>query len=158
MPDWTRVTLGPVSPDEARPTCDSVVRTVAHVCFHVADLDASVAFYRDILGLPPSFWFYDEHGERFGVYIHVGERTFLELFQGKPQSGNGHPSYAHFCIEVPDLEAAVEAIQARGGTTLGEPKVGRDGSGQAWLTDPDGNRIELHHYTAESLQLPFVSK
>ena len=157
MPDWSRVTLGPVTAEEARPTCESVIRTVAHVCFHVEDLDASVAFYRDILGLPPGFWFYDENGDRFGVYIHVGERTFLELFKGSPQPGTGRPSYAHFCLEVADLDAAVEAIQARGGKLNSGPTIGKDGSGQAWITDPDGNRIELHYYTAESLQGPFLS-
>jgi hypothetical protein len=31
-----------------------------------------------------------------------------------------------------------------------------DHSWQAWITDPDGNKIELHDYTPESWQAPFL--
>jgi predicted enzyme related to lactoylglutathione lyase len=36
------------------------------------------------------------------------------------------------------------------------PALGSDGSWQAWLADPDGNRIELHMYTPESKQAPHL--
>jgi hypothetical protein len=36
---------------------------------------------------------------------------------------------------------------------VGEVSLGSDQSWQAWLADPDGNRIELHAYTPESKQL-----
>jgi hypothetical protein len=36
---------------------------------------------------------------------------------------------------------------------VGEVKMGSDHSWQAWLADPDGNRIELHAYTPESNQV-----
>ncbi len=32
--------------------------------------------------------------------------------------------------------------------------MGSDHSWQAWLSDPDGNRVELHQYTPESWQTP----
>jgi hypothetical protein len=35
--------------------------------------------------------------------------------------------------------------------------LGSDKSWQAWLSDPDGNKIELHQYTAESKQGPFLA-
>ncbi len=36
---------------------------------------------------------------------------------------------------------------------MGEIRTGLDGSFQAWLADPDGNRIELMEYTHRSAQL-----
>jgi hypothetical protein len=41
---------------------------------------------------------------------------------------------------------------------VGDITLGSDGSYQAWLKDPDGNRIELHGYTADSLQKPFLAQ
>ena len=36
------------------------------------------------LGLTPAFDFRNDAGERTGVYLHVGGRNFVELFQGAP--------------------------------------------------------------------------
>ena len=60
-----------------------MITALAHSCFVVRNLEASIAFYRDALGLTPAFDFLNEHGERYGVYLHVGGRSFIELFQGE---------------------------------------------------------------------------
>ena len=44
-------------------------------------------------------------------------------------------------------------LRARG-VEVSDPKLGSDQSWQAWLADPDGNRIELHGYTPDSHQAP----
>jgi len=128
-----------------------MLKALAHVCFTVRDLDASVAFYRDVLGLRPVFDFINEQGERFGVYLHVAGRSFVELFRGEPAERGPGQSFQHFCLEVEDVAAAVTAIRAQG-VEITDPVLGSDHSWQAWLSDPDGNRIELHGYTAESQQ------
>jgi predicted enzyme related to lactoylglutathione lyase len=56
---------------------------------------------------------------------------------------------------VDDIEQTVRALRARG-VEVSEVKMGGDQSWQAWLADPDGNRIELHQYTPESWQAPFL--
>jgi predicted enzyme related to lactoylglutathione lyase len=56
---------------------------------------------------------------------------------------------------VDDVAAAVKALRAKG-VEVTDPKMGTDHSWQAWLSDPDGNRIELHGYTPESKQAPYV--
>jgi predicted enzyme related to lactoylglutathione lyase len=43
-------------------------------------------------------------------------------------------------------------LEARG-ITVTNMKMGIDHSRQAWITDPDGNAIELMEYTHASLQL-----
>jgi len=129
-----------------------MIKALAHVCFTVRDLDASLAFYRDVLGLRQVFDFVNEAGERFGVYLHVAGRSFVELFRGEALPRAPGQSFQHFCLEVEDVAAAVEVIRAKG-VEVTDPALGSDRSWQAWLSDPDGNRIELHGYTPESQQL-----
>jgi catechol 2,3-dioxygenase-like lactoylglutathione lyase family enzyme len=133
-----------------------VITGLAHVCFTASDLDASVAFYCDQLGLTHAFDFTNERGERFGVYLSVGGRNFIELFAGELGDRAPGQAYRHLCLEVDDLEATVEALRGAG-VEVSDPKLGSDASWQAWLSDPDGNRIELHQYTSESQQAPFLT-
>jgi len=132
-----------------------MIRTLAHLCLHVRDLDASLAFYRDALGLPVAFEFHNDAGERFGLYLHAGGRTFLELFQSEHEPDDQKRSYRHFCLEVDSVAEMVELLRSSG-IEASDPKLGNDQSWQAWITDPDGNRIELHEYTEQSWQKPAV--
>ncbi len=130
---------------------------LAHACFFVKDLEASTVFYRDKLGLTPAFEFFRPTGQKHGQYFHLGGRTFIELFQaGQPPVRGEGQSYHHICLEVTDLRATAETLRQRG-VEVSEPKLGSDGSWQAWLADPDGNRMELHEYTAESKQGPYLA-
>ena len=131
-----------------------MVTALAHLCLVVRDLETSEAFYCGSLGLKPAFEFRNDRGERFGLYLHLGGRRFLELFLGEPRPGE-NASFAHFCLEADDLEATVAALRERG-LEITTPALGSDGSWQAWLADPDGNRIELHMYTPESKQAPHL--
>ncbi len=127
----------------------------AHICFIVRDLNASIAFYSDKLGFQHGFDFINDKGERFGVYLHIGRRSFIELFQGNLAERAAAQSYSHICLEVDDIQATRNAL-VRAGIEVTEVKLGGDQSYQAWLADPDGNRIELHAYTAESKQGPWL--
>ena len=132
-----------------------MIKSVAHVCYIVRDLDTSIAFYVEKLGLTAAFDFIDDKGARFGVYLHAGERTFIELFKGEVGPRAEKQSYAHLCLEVDDLPATVSTLRSRG-VEVTDPKLGSDQSRQSWLADPDGNRIELHQYTAKSRQRPWA--
>ena len=131
-----------------------MIKSLAHACFVVSDLEVAEDFYVRILGLRHAFDFLKESGERFGVYLYVGERTFIELFIGEPHPVEGG-SYQHICFEVDDVRKAVLAIREAGGE-ITDAVLGSDESWQAWITDPNGNRIELHSYTPGSLQKPFI--
>ena len=133
-----------------------MITGMAHACFTVSDLERSLAFYRDALGLKPAFDFINQEGRRFGIYLHLGGRNFIELFEGQLGERAEGQSYRHICLEVDDIESAVQALRGRG-IEVSDPKLGSDQSWQAWITDPDGNRIELHHYTAESKQAPYLA-
>jgi len=130
-----------------------MITALAHVCFVVSDLDASIDFYQHKLGFAPAFDFRNEQGERVGAYLHIGGRSFIELFQGTVAPPAAGQSYQHICLEVDDITATVAELQARG-VEVTPVIMGGDQSWQAWLADPDGNRIELHGYTPESWQAP----
>ncbi len=124
---------------------------LAHVCFSVSNLEESIVFYKDKLGFSPVFDFVNENGKRFGIYLHIGGRNFIELFEGNPDKSVRSQSYQHFCLEVDDIESTVSSLRSKG-VEVTEIKMGSDNSWQTWLSDPDGNRIELHQYTPESKQ------
>lgn len=132
-----------------------MIKGLAHVCFIVSDLDKSIDFYQHRLGLTPAFDFFDDKGVRFGLYLHVGERTFLELFVGKVDARADGQSYRHLCLEVDNVDATAAELRTKG-VEVSPTKMGGDNSWQAWLTDPDGNRIELHQYTPQSKQTPWA--
>ena len=134
-----------------------MITGIAHVCYTVSDLDRSIAFYCDQLGLTPAFPFLNDEGRRTGQYIHVGARTFLELFEGVLGDPAQGQAYRHLCLEVNDFEGTVAALRERGVEVTGI-KLGKDRSHQAWVVDPDGNRIELHKYNPESKQTPWVAQ
>ncbi len=133
-----------------------MIRNIAHTCFTVSDLAQALTFYRDGLGLPEAFDFVNDEGHRFGVYLHAGGRNFLELFEGSLADPAEGQSYRHLCLEVDDIEETVATLKERG-IEVTPVKLGRDQSYQAWITDPDGNRIELHQYTPDSWQAPSLS-
>jgi len=132
-----------------------MITGLAHVCFTVPDLERSIDFYCNKLGLAKAFDFLNDEGERFGVYLQLGGRNFLELFQGGPDRPGPGSTYSHLCLEVADIEAAVAGLRSHG-VEVTDATLGCDNSWQAWLSDPDGNRIELHAYTPKSWQAPFL--
>jgi glyoxylase I family protein len=134
-----------------------MITGIAHVCYSVKDLDRSLKFYCDGLGLPLAFDFKDKEGKRFGVYLHAGHRTFIEIFKGEPGPHSDKASLGHICLEVDNLEKTVAEIRKKG-IQATDPFFADDNAWQSWITDPDGNRIELHYYTPESWQTPSLKK
>ena len=108
----------------------------------VTDLEKSLPFYRDVLGL--ELLDQNEFALRFGA----GSGTQISLFK-RPPVERGH-TMAHF--EVSDIEAEVAALRSRGAvleeydlpylkTIDGIAQTGPSRS--AWVKDPDGNVLGL---------------
>lgn len=131
-----------------------MLKGFAHVCFIATDLEKTIGFYVNKVGCGHAFDFKRDTGERFGVYLQVGGRQFIEIFKGDvvmPAQG----SFRHICLEVDDIEGTAKAMRSKG-VEVSDVKMGSDNSWQAWLADPDGNVIELHEYTPKSKQTPYV--
>lgn len=92
-------------------------------------------------------------------YIEVAPHQYIELFHtaGRQLKEDRDLSdaygYQHFCLEVSDIHAAYDAVVWNGITPDTEVRMGADGSYQFWLTDPDGNRLELMEYAPGAKQL-----
>jgi len=131
---------------------------MGHAAFRVRDLERSKQFYCDVLGLKPAFEMLpDEQGRGHIVYLYIANGQFLELFPAPNAaddfSGGNTGSYRHFQLEVDDLQRTITEIEARGlPRSPNPPRQGRDGNWQYWVTDPDGNRIELMQMASDSLQ------
>lgn len=125
-----------------------------HPAFACHDLDASLDFYAK-LGINESFRLLHDDGSVMLVYLHIAGDRFLELFPGGPfpEERTGKQSFMHICLAVDDMERTVEDLRRKGVTIDIEPKRGLDFNMQAWITDPDGNKIELMQYSPESPQL-----
>lgn len=126
------------------------VRQVAHVCIFARDLAETRDFYRDVLGLKVAFNF-SRDGAWYGFYLDAGGRTNVEVFL-KPEAGHGDRNVInHLCLEVASLDDAVAHVAGLG-VAVTEKKLGVDGTWQAWVSDPNGVRIELFEYTDRSAQ------
>ena len=91
-----------------------MITGLAHACFTVANLEAALHFYRDGLGLKEAFDFKDDDGRRFGVYLYLGGRNFIELFEGQLDARADKQSFKHICLEVDDIEPPSRPTSARG--------------------------------------------
>jgi catechol 2,3-dioxygenase-like lactoylglutathione lyase family enzyme len=138
-----------------------MIRRLAHLNFITTDLPRMVDFYTNGLGLPVKFTMENDDKVTFGYYIDCGDSTFIEIFDRdlKVKQWGGQIEelvpgnrYAHFCLEVTDLQALRETLIAKG-ISVTEVRTGMDHSLQAWARDPDGNAIELMQYTATSRQI-----
>lgn len=92
-------------------------------------------------------------------YIQAAPRQFIELFHTDGQTLReardlrGAYGYQHICLETADIEAAYAAVLANGLRPDTPISRGADGAYQFWLTDPDGNRLELMEYAPGAMQL-----
>ena len=130
------------------------ITTLGHVAIRCSNLDESLAFYAK-LGLPEAFRLRRDDGSVNLVYVQVNENSFLELFPGgseRAEASRTKTGYVHACLLVDDIQESYRQATAEGIRTDGEPKLGRDGNWQFWITDPDGTRIEMMQIMPDSLQ------
>jgi len=138
-----------------------MVRQLAHNCFFSDNIENMRYFYGEILGMKVRFTLKNRAGVDFGYYFECGNSTFLELFDkvmaneewGGTNDRLVHGThFRHFCLEVIGLDDFRTQILAKG-WDISVISVGKDFSNQAWISDPDGNLIELMEYTGRSAQV-----
>ncbi len=126
------------------------VKQLAHVCIFAHDLEATRRFYRDVLGMDTRFNFLRD-GKIFGFYLDCGGRSHVEVFENSEASYSERNQINHFCLEVEDIDAAIAHIRSMG-VEATPKKLACDDTYQAWITDPNGMKIELFEYTGKSAQ------
>ncbi|MEJ2633262.1 MAG: lactoylglutathione lyase [Acidihalobacter sp.] len=119
-----------------------------HTMLRVGDLDRSIAFYTDILGMRLLRRQDYPEGKFTLAFVGYGDEadhTVLELTynwdEDRYDLGSG---YGHIAIEVDDVYQAADAIRDMGGKVLREAGPMNAGTTIiAFVEDPDGYPIEL---------------
>ncbi len=119
-----------------------------HTMLRVGDLDRSLAFYVDVLGMRllrrrenPAY----RYTLAFVGYGDESDTAVLELtYNWDTDHYDLGSAYGHIAIGCDDVAATCAAIRERGGTVVREPGPVKGGSTViAFVEDPDGYRIEL---------------
>ncbi|KAA1262069.1 Metallothiol transferase FosB [Rubripirellula obstinata] len=117
----------------------SNVKQLDHVALHVADVEISVVFYRDVMGFPPL----DRPAFNFpGAWFRLGITQELHLIGDRSDPVHSHHRGGHFAIAVDSLDEWEARFDAAGAKWLPR-KIRPDGAMQTFVSDPDGNWIEL---------------
>ncbi len=119
-----------------------------HTMLRVGDLERSIAFYTDILGMR-LLRRKEYPGGRFTLafvgYGDESDHTVLELTHNWDTSsydiGSG---YGHIALGVDDIVGVCDQIRAKGGKVVREPGPMKNGTTViAFVEDPDGYKVEL---------------
>jgi lactoylglutathione lyase len=113
-----------------------------HTMVRVTDLDASLKFYRDLLGLKELRRRDSEQGRFTLVFLAApgDESAQLELtYNWDPEDYTGGRNFGHLAYEVDDIYALCQKLQDAG-VTINRPP--RDGH-MAFVRSPDNISIEL---------------
>ncbi len=123
-----------------------------HTMLRVKDLDESLRFYCDVLGMKLLRRKDYPEGRFTLAFVGYGdesETAVIELTHnwGKTDYVLGD-AYGHIALGVPDIRAAIERLRAAGARITREPGPMKHGTTViAFLEDPNGYKIELieHH-------------
>ena len=133
-----------------------MIKGIAHYAVTVKDMVESVRFYTHALGFR---WAFElkrpDTDEPWIVYLSICPRQFLELFYGGEDDNPWNDrliGFNHLCLEVDNIFDSVKKVRDSGYTIVVEPKQGSDNNWQAWITDPNGIRIELMQVMPDSPQ------
>jgi len=127
-----------------------------HTMLRVGNLEESLKFYCDVLGMKLLRQKDYPGGEFTLAFVGYGDesdQTVLELTYnwGKDRYNLGD-AYGHIAIGVDDIYATCEAIKSRGGKVTREPGPMKHGSTViAFVEDPDGYKVELIQLNSQSL-------
>jgi catechol 2,3-dioxygenase-like lactoylglutathione lyase family enzyme len=133
------------------------VTELDHIVLNVTDIDRSVKFYADVLGLQPERLAEFKAGKVGFPSVRINADTIIDLFPVQSrvlQKNSGEKSEGnlnHFCMVIgkEDFSSIVDYLKAHD-ITIREGPISRWGArGRAtsvYFLDPDGNKIEIRCY------------
>jgi catechol 2,3-dioxygenase-like lactoylglutathione lyase family enzyme len=115
-----------------------------HIVLYASDVERTLAFYVDDLGLTPVRVEEWRRGAVPFPSVRVDESTIIDLLQGQPHGRN----LDHFCLVVAPVD--FDAIKAGGMFDVvdgPDVRYGARGDGTSlYVRDPDGTVVELRYY------------
>jgi lactoylglutathione lyase len=135
-----------------------MISTIGHAAFDCYNFEATLDFYTRVLGFEEMFRLTDDDGALWIIYLRVNDEVYIELFPKTGEMPARGGSYSHLCLQVDDIEITTKIVVERG-VTLDVPiQTGKDGNRQAWIKDPEGNRIEFMQIMPDSLQMRAIER
>src|ERR687886_1257885 len=118
------------------------VTGVSEMVLGVVDLEAAEAFYAGALGLPVV----ERWPEREAIWVMAGDRTRIGLWRPQVGLAGGRGGvHVHYAMHLRDgdYDAAVARLRGLGQDVVEHRFTGATESRAAYITDPDGNVVEL---------------
>jgi catechol 2,3-dioxygenase-like lactoylglutathione lyase family enzyme len=115
-----------------------------HIVLNVADVERSIAWYVDELGLEPLRLDEFRRGEVFFPSARVDAGTIIDFLGTEPTGTN----VDHLCLVIEPTDLDALAASDRFDVASGPSEVfGARGMGRSvYVRDPDGNLVELRCY------------
>jgi lactoylglutathione lyase len=121
-----------------------IARKLLHTRYRVSDLDKTIRFYKEVMGLEEVQRHKSPRGSEL-VFLKAPESEELIEICYFPNSGpvQVQPDLTHLAFEVDSLEAFGQHLARLGLKYSDGPTLRPDGSGFAFIDAPEGYEIEL---------------
>ena len=121
-----------------------MIKRLLHTRYRVTDLEKTVSFYKDVLGLEETRRHTSGRGSQLVFFKAPGSEEEIELCKfdesGPVVVG---PDVTHLAFEVDDIEEFAKHAAAKGYPLSDGPHPNSDGGAIAFIDAPEGYEIEL---------------
>ena len=135
---------------------NQVVAGLSHAAIRSRDIQESIRYYTETLGLQEAFRMYAEDGSLATVYLFLAPGQYLELFANGTRDrgpvGAETVGFCHLCLMTRNIRQSYEAVREKGGPLDSEIRRGKSRCLMFWTHDPDGTQIEIMEMPPESFQ------
>ena len=127
------------------------ISALDHIVLNVADVERSLVFYSEVLGMGAERVEAWRRGELRFPSVRVNESTIIDLVHAPASAGERTLNLAHFCLvtDDEDLDAVARDLTSSGVKIEVGPATQSGARGNAlsiYFRDPDDNLIELRTY------------
>jgi lactoylglutathione lyase len=120
------------------------VKKLLHTRMRVSDMEQTLTFYQDVLGLEVVEQKVSPRGSHLAFLAVPNSEELIELCSF-PDSGpvKVQEDLVHLAFEVEDLDQTIQQLQAKGVAITDGPTLSSSGSRFIFIDAPDGYEIEL---------------
>jgi lactoylglutathione lyase len=120
------------------------VKKLLHTRMRVSDMDQTIAFYRDVLGLEVLERKTSPRGSHLAFLAVPNSEELIELCSFPPSGPvKVQEDLVHLAFEVEDLDETIRSLQGKQITITDGPTRSASGSRFIFIDAPDGYEIEL---------------